>query len=177
MENIERRVKLFTAILFNSESLLNEGCKLLEEHFGEIDFRGRAHNFDKTNYYEREMGTDLKRCFISFEKLILPEQLPQIRLTTGEIERELSQNELRRLNIDPGYIDYMKVILASCKYGPHKIYLDHGVYADLTLIYSKGKYNTFPWSFPDFQNLEYHKELIKIREKFKQSNRRATCQK
>ena len=160
-------VKLFCAILYNDSESLSATEKLLTKKFGEIDFSGKQFSFDKTNYYQEEMGQDLKRKIISFKKCVPPENISDIKLFTNNLETQLSADGKRKTNIDPGYIDYMKVILASAKYGPHKIYLKNGIYADLTLIYSKGGYSPFNWTFPDFKTNLYHNELLEIRNIYK----------
>ena len=43
-----------------------------------------------------------------------------------------------------------RLVLATGKNFPHRIYLDHGIYGDLTLIYGQGGLRTLPWTFPDY---------------------------
>jgi hypothetical protein len=57
--------------------------------------------------------------------------------------------------------------LASAKYNGQKIYLNFGIYADLTLHYEKGNYYPYPWSFPDFKNGGYNQTFLRIREIYK----------
>ncbi|MGD1047738.1 MAG: DUF4416 family protein, partial [Candidatus Krumholzibacteriaceae bacterium] len=125
------RVKLLAAILastgFDLDARLLGG---LEERFGRIDYRGEPHPFTGTDYYEEEMGPGLNRLIISFEPLASPPDIVQAKLDTARIEEDLSEGGGRRVNIDPGYMDYYKIVLASFKEGPQKIYLGDGVYAD-----------------------------------------------
>jgi hypothetical protein len=71
------------------------------------------------------------------------------------------------VNLDAGYMDYDKVVLVSAKYNGQKIYLDQGIWADLTLHYEKGQFNPYPWSFPDFKMGIYNDVFMEIRKKFK----------
>lgn len=73
----------------------------------------------------------------------------------------------RKVNFDPGYMDYDKFVLASAKYNGQKVYLDLGIWADLTLHYEKGRFDPYPWSFPDFKSGLYQEVFMEIRARFK----------
>ncbi len=161
------KVKIFCALLYSDKNVFKQALEKLEPQLGTADFCGKEFSFDKTGYYEAEMGKDLKRVIVSFNKCIDPEIFTEIKVFTNRTEKILMLNGRRTVNIDPGYVDYMKVVLASAKYGPHKIYLRSGIYADLTLIYSKGKFSGFPWTFPDFRNSLYYNDLLTIRNIYK----------
>jgi len=115
------------------------------------------------------MGENIKRIFYSFKKLITPDEIIGIKLKTWEIEKSLMKDGKRKVNIDPGYMDYFKVVLASFKPGGYKIYLGKGVYADITLWYEKGKFKPLLTAFPDFKSNIYEKTFLKIRERFKKN--------
>jgi len=161
------KVKLLAGILFHKESFLDKCIELLVNEFGEIDYRSESFLFDITDYYNSELGSPLYRIFVSFEKLITPDLLADVKIQTNNIELKLSQTGKRTVNIDSGYLDYYKVVLASAKYNGNKIYLRRGIWADLTLHYQKGKFSPYPWSFPDFKKGGYNDIFLKIREIFK----------
>ena len=80
--------------------------ELLEKTWGPIRHKGRLFAFDKTDYYKPEMGDDLYRGVVSFEKEIPPETIAEekersnaLELTTASAETP----ELRHVNIDIGY--------------------------------------------------------------------------
>ncbi len=160
-------VKLLHGILYSDEERLQRAKESLVEHFGAIDYYSEPFPFRVTGYYESEMGSPIWRLFISHEPLIQPQQLAEIKVTTNHIEMELAINNRRRVNIDAGYMDVGKIVLASAKYNTQKIYLDHGIYADLTLFYAKGAFHPYPWSFPDFRSGEYHYAFLMIHERYK----------
>jgi hypothetical protein len=160
-------VKLFMGILYSDEELLRQAIRALEKEYGPIDCRSEPMPFDVTDYYQEEMGGPILRMFVSFEDLVDPERLAEIKIRTNEIESELAADGRRKVNLDPGYMDVCKVVLASAKYNGQKIYLSHGIYADPTLRYEKGHFHPYPWSFPDFQDDRYERTFLLIRELYK----------
>jgi hypothetical protein len=162
-------VKLFAALLYREETVLEQAKELLRKVFGPEDYAGSPVLFDHTDFYQAEMGSPLYRLFISYRNLVHPSRLAWAKLEASRIETELSDpNGNRRINIDPGLLDYQKVVLASFKYQGQKIYLDHGVWADLTLYYRKGGWAAFEWTFPDFKTGIYDKTLLEIRRIYKE---------
>jgi hypothetical protein len=165
-------VKLVAAILlgrdFDGEGLL---FPRLERRFGRIDYRGEAHPFTGTDYYEDEMGPALGRVIVSFEELRAPTDIVQVKLDTATIENDLAGDRGRRVNIDPGYMDYYKIVLASFKEGPQKIFLGSGVYADPILLFYDGEYVPFQWTFPDFKAGIYKDDFRAIRALYKKARR------
>jgi hypothetical protein len=163
-------VQLFVGVLASSESVLPGVKEQLVLQFGPIDFESGAFPFDVTDYYEAEMGPELRRWFISFEGLILPDEIARVKLATNEIEREFRDGDRRRVNLDPGYMDTYKIVLASAKFQGPKIYVGEGIYADPTLYYDKG-WQAYPWGFPDFRDGRYDEALTKIRQLYKAKRR------
>ena len=160
-------VKLIVAVLFADATRLQLAQQELTTAFGAIDYTSALFPFEATHYYVQELGAPILRLFYSFEQLISPEDLAAIKLRTNEIEHTLALNGKRTVNLDPGYLDTDKFVLASAKYQGHKIYLSEGIWADMTLHYEKGKFTALPWSFPDFKNGAYEKEFLRMREIYK----------
>ncbi len=156
-------VKLFVGILYTDESLLEKAITLVVQNFGETDFESPEFEFTSSDYYKAEMGWPIFREFVSFHNLINPKELAKIKIETNKIEDELTEKNMRKVNLDPGYMDYNKVVLASAKFNAQKIYLDHGIYADPTLWYEKGKFEPYPFAFPDFKTNLYEKTFQHIR--------------
>lgn len=143
----------------------------LERAFGNIDFKGDFHAFEHTEYYFGEFGGGLHRGFISFRGLMDPSGLAGYKREAAALEAAWSKGGKRSVNLDAGYLDPDKVVLASLKRGPGKLYLRDGVYADFLLRYANGRFEPLPWAFPDFQDGRYHKSLLAIREKLKSEMR------
>ncbi|MDP7555422.1 MAG: DUF4416 family protein, partial [Nitrospinota bacterium] len=132
-------VKLFSGLIFKEKEILLSAREKLVKVFGEIDFESDVSPFDYTYYYEKEMGKDLKRKFISFSKLIPPNSLPDIKNKTNEIEKKLNHEDTgdRTVNIDPGYLSEENVVLATTKGYSHRPYLNSGIYAEMTYYYKR----------------------------------------
>ncbi len=138
---------------------------------GRMDYRGQSHPFTLTDYYREEMGSELVRVIVSFASLTSPELLVDFKMDMTGVEEDFSSGGKRRVNIDPGYIDFHKLVLASFKPGPQKIYLSRGVYADPVMYYRDGGFVSSPWTFPDFASGIYHRDLESIREIYRKSCR------
>lgn len=164
-------VKYFVGALFTAADLLKTAVSKLELHFGTIDLVSTEFPFDQTDYYIPEMGSPIKRQFFSFSRLLPSEWLAQAKLTTNAIEEHLSVDGHRKVNLDIGYLDLDKVVLASAKYCIHKIHLTAGIYADLALHYAKGQFTPYPWAFLDFKTGEYTSFFLKMRTIYKQQLR------
>lgn len=162
--------KLLVGILHAVEEDLSWAKGRLEEEFGPIDFASDPFPFRLTHYYEEEMGPDLLRAFFSFLHLIDPGTLGAIKLRTNRLEAERAEGGKRRVNLDPGYMDYYKIVLASGKPSGQKIYLGQGIYADPALYYDRG-WKPYDWGFPDFRRGCYNQIFTIIRGLYKRQCR------
>lgn len=164
-------VKLLVAVLWADADVREEALRLMAEHWGEIDFQGPDRPFDASDYYEPEMGQGLSRRLVAFAPLVQPESIRPAKLRCNEIEEQLAAESGRLVNLDIGYLDHNKIVLASLKYAGQKIHLGDGVYADLIARYSAGHYRPFEWTFPDFRDGRYHDDLFAIRRRYLQQLR------
>ncbi len=163
-------VKLLIGAIFASEGILIKARVMLERKFGPLDYRSPIMPFDYTGYYSREMGMQLKRQFFSFKKLINPQDLAAIKVYTNRLEKRFSRRQdnlarkmVRRINLDPGYISRAKLVLATCKNYAHRIYLNKGIYAEVTLHFQDGTFVPRPWTYPDYRTQSYIREFNTIR--------------
>ncbi len=159
-------VKLVAGILFAEKAILPEVLEIISGQYGVTDFISSLMSFSYTDYYKREIGDALKRCFVSFEPLIRPESLPDVKLRTNDIEKMFSRAEKRRVNIDPGYVSQAHLILATGKGYAHRPYLRDGIYADITLIYQDGSFQALPWTYPDYGESKTREMFGRIRGRY-----------
>ncbi|MCS7166461.1 MAG: DUF4416 family protein [Gemmatales bacterium] len=148
-------VVLIVAAFSRHEQALQWAQQRLQEHFGPILAVSPSFPFDHTDYYTASMGTGLRKQLLAFHELIAPDQLPDIKHLTNTMESELAHSgkfpEPRPINLDPGYLDTGKFILASTKNHAHRIYLRDGIYAEVTLYYENKRFRPWPWTYRDYQ--------------------------
>ncbi len=159
-------VKLFCAITFASRSLYDEVKAILEGAYGPVDTLSAEYDFIYTQYYAKEMGSNLKKRLIGFEQLIRPERLPDIKLHTNIIEQQFSVDNKRQVNIDPGYLAEAKVVLATTKNFDHRIYLGKGIYGDVHLRYRRNKFIINEWTYPDYRDMIVIDFFARLRKKY-----------
>lgn len=159
-------VKLLSSVISAHRALLDEGILQLAQRHGKPDYISDIMPFNYTDYYTREMGTGLTRRMVSFETLISPSDLPDIKNNTNEIEALHTLDNKRNINIDPGYISAGHLLLATGKPYAHRPYLRDGIYGDITLIYRDLSFQSQEWTYPDYGNPSMIAILTKIREKY-----------
>lgn len=159
-------VKLFCAITFASGSLYDEVKAILESLYGPVDTLSAEFDFSYTQYYEKEMGSNLKKRLVGFEQLIRPERLLDIKLQTNAIEQQFSIAHRRQVNIDPGYLAEAKVVLATTKNFDHRIYLGKGIYGDVHLRYRRNKFIINEWTYPDYRDMLVIDFFARLRKKY-----------
>ncbi|MCR9206020.1 MAG: DUF4416 family protein [Halobacteriovoraceae bacterium] len=148
----------FTAILYRSDLISLETC--LKEHVKDL-FSGTVFDFSQekfslVNYYEKEMGPKekLKRAFIFSKETGNREDLSSLKIQSNQLEERLKvafTNEGRVVNFDPGFLGLEQVVLATCKPYSHRIYLNQGIYAELTFQFQQGHWHELPWTYPDYR--------------------------
>jgi hypothetical protein len=166
--------KLVIGILFSGTERPASLDSRLEAEFGPIDYKSPVLPFTFTGYYREEMGGLISRRFIGFQNLVGPEHLADIKITTNRIEEEyLAPPPLgRQVNLDPGILNLSRFLLATTKDNSHRVPLQKGIYAELTLRFVKKDFRTLPWTYPDYATRGYRDILIKIREIFKDNLKR-----
>jgi len=159
-------VKLIVGMIGIDENIFSSAEESLSAKFGIIDFQSDIYPFIYTNYYIKEMGTNLLRKFIAFERLIQPEKIVEIKLFTNELEKEFlfSGTNNRKINLDPGYVTAAKLILASTKDHIHRIYLQNGIFAEITLWVENKSFQPWQWTYPDYRSQEYIQIFNEIRQ-------------
>ena len=145
---------LFTGALYHKKEYYTAVKESLSGLFGEIAFESPAMAWDNSDYYREELGWPITRTFIFFKDKIDPLILPDIKLATNKIEEEFSINNKRNINLDPGYMTLSKVVLASTKNYSHRLYIGKGIFAELTLVHTKGSYQPQMFTYRDYAAAE-----------------------
>jgi len=163
-------VKLFVGLLTSIPAMIPRAEERLAAVFGAVDARSEIFPFDLTHYYDASMGSPIYRAFFSFASLIEPSAIADIKIRTNEMEAAFAaeQDSVQRpVNLDPGYIELSKIVLASTKNFYHRILISRGIYAEVTLHFEKAAWRPFPWTFPDFRTDRYHAFFLSLRELYR----------
>lgn len=139
----------------------------LAREFGLPDRASLAWPFAATDYYRAELGAEPLRAFFAFPGSFPTDHLAERKLVTNRLEIELARSAAlslpRPINLDPGYLTQAKLVLASAKNYSHRIYLRDGIYAEVTLQYTGGRFKSLPWTFPDYASGRYFPFLLELR--------------
>ena len=158
-------VKYFLGMISREPGLFTECTRLFSQEFGPVDLVSSVLPWDHSDYYQEEMGTGLLRMFIFFEPPADPELLAAVKHHTITIEESFSEPVApavrRRINLDPGYLTEAKVVLATTKDFPHRIYIGRSIYAESTLHYHRDcrSFQPVEHTYPDFRT-EYCLKLF-----------------
>ena len=161
------RVKLIIGILAADSTCLEAAKETIKEKIGDIDMESEIWPFTQTTYYNSETGDKILRQFVTIEKTIAPGRLAKIKLKTNKLEQTLAAKLAlslpRPVNFDPGIIEPSKLILASTKNFSQRIYIGKKIYAEVTLIYDRGHWKTFDYTYPDYRQESYFDFFSKVR--------------
>jgi hypothetical protein len=171
MARIQRPPKgrLIVSIIYNSLDGLADSLKLLEKQFGRVQCETMELTYTSGSYAE-EMGDNLQRRFYSFERLVERDRLPEIKAACHKVENQLGDlvqdYAFRTVNIDPGVLTPDNLIMASHREYNHRVYLRDGVFAELALVYSRGRFVRLPWTVVDFCQGEAIEFFVRVRQSF-----------
>ncbi|MBN1997268.1 DUF4416 family protein [candidate division KSB1 bacterium] len=155
---IAKKTALICAVCYCPDVVIDAVHHTLEELFGPVALSTDPFPFLYTHYYEKEMGENLYKKFLCFQRLIEPMDIVNIKLETNDLEEKFAISQRRQVNLDPGYMEIPKLILATTKNFSHRIYLGKGIYGDIQLVWRHGRFHVNPWTYPDYQekiNLEF----------------------
>ena len=165
---------LIAGVMAQNRELITRAEERLAARYGPIKDQSEVYQFIFTPYYEEEMGTWLVKKFISFSELIDIGRLTEIKLATNQQEEETGQkdgNGIRRtINIDPGYVGLSKLVLATTKDYDHRLYLGQGIFAEVTLRWSRKDKSFVPqeWTYRDYKTDLVIGFFNQVRQKFKE---------
>ena len=114
------------------------------------------------------MGSAVTKRLFVFDGIREPDILPVTKRQTIALEQELIDAkrypEPRPLNLDPGLLLLGKFLLATTKDQGHRIYLRDGIYAEVTLRYTKSEFEPWPWTYADYREPFVRSFLASARE-------------
>ena len=162
--------KKLVALLYptGDAQLLEQARIDFSDRWGTIERESEHTPFLWTDYYA-SIAPELTRCFFSFSGLWPVGELPGWKMEAMALET--AKGAVRRINIDPGYVDGARLVLASSKNNAHRVYLRDGIFAEVTLCRRKGKWASFFYTFPDFTSGQYNNFLDSVRLDWKKEMR------
>ena len=150
--SLPQPVQLIAGLLYSQGCVQFDGVmRALQKRCGICCHAGDPFLFDCTHYYDDELGQPVMRQYISFDQLIDPGSLAEIKVLTNEIESGFSCNGNRTVNVDPGYITLSSLVLASTKEASYRVYIGKGIYAQTMLQYMQKTYVPLPWTYTDYK--------------------------
>ena len=166
------RVQLFCGLLVAPAIAVDDVEATLTQHLGTIVLRSAPQPFTQTTYYEREMGPGLTRLYVAFQSLIDIAALVAIKHLTNHLENQwCTAPGQRQVNIDPGYLDLAKVVLATTKDHAHRLYIGAGIFAEVTLRYWQKRFQPWEWTYPDYRLPETRRFFQRLRQHYSQQLR------
>ena len=164
---VRRPVKYMASLLTGDPALFSEVQTALQQELGAIDFASPVLPFNDTDYYEPEFGDNLQRVIVTFAALRDMADLSAVKVLTNELEWRWAVEGKRKVNIDPGYIALGKFVLATTKDQNHRLYIGHGIFAEVTLRYRHHTFEVWDWTYPDYATPEYIELLNRLRESYR----------
>lgn len=170
--------KLIVGVIYHDKAILDSAMKMLTDEFGEIEDMSEEFSFSQefSNYYDNEIGGEGLRRIYSFKELVDPSRQADIKTRTNEIEAIFSTDGDRKINLDPGFINHGRLMLATTKETGFRVPLKDGIYTELTLFWARGGWQKFPWTYRDYQSERVQKFITKVRESYLAERRKYMAQ-
>jgi hypothetical protein len=151
---------------------LEWGRRRVQDLFGSISLQSEPYSFHHTDYYASTMGTELRKQLWVFARLAPLDSLALHKVATIRLEEEIAASgafsEVRPLNLDPGFLNLGKFMLATTKDKDHRLYLREGVFAEVTLRYCDKEYVPWPWTYADYRDDQVRDFLNRARAYYKE---------
>ncbi len=157
--------KLIIGVIYHEKEILDRAMEILTAEFGEVEAMSEEFSFsgEFSTYYDEEIGGEGFRRIYSFKKTVDPSRQADIKLRTNEIEAEFAIDGKRRINLDPGFINHGRLLLATTKETGFRIPLKDGIYTELTLFWARGGWQKLPWTYRDYQSERVQKFITEVR--------------
>jgi hypothetical protein len=143
-------VQPIVGLLAASPELLTEARAALDDTLAPIALASAILPWTHSDYYRAEMGAAIWRQYLALDALMGPADLADLKRRTNALEERWRGPTGRTVNVDPGYLDLLRVVLASTKDAAHRVAIAAGVYAEATLHFAHGDYQPWPYTYPDY---------------------------
>ena len=127
----------------------------LTAKYGPIALTSPDFSFHHTKYYDSTMGPNQIKRLLVFEPIVAADCLADVKNWTIGLEKELAESgrfsDKRPLNLDPGLVQLGKFLLATTKDQGPRVFLRDGIFAEVTLRFSGGTFDVWPWTYADYR--------------------------
>lgn len=167
--------KLIIGVIYHEKEILDSAMEILVREFGEVEAVSEEFSFsgEFSTYYDDEIGGEGFRRIYSFKDTVDPARQANIKLRTNEIEAEFAVDGRRRINLDPGFINHGRLLLATTKATGFRIPLKDGIYTELTLFWARGGWQKLPWTYRDYQSERVQKFITEVRRTYLADRRKS----
>ena len=165
--------KLIIGVIYHKPEILEAALHRLVEWFGPIEDVSEEFSFSAefSEYYDEEIGGEGFRRIYSFRDTVDPSRQAEIKEMTNALEAELSEEGRRLINLDPGFINHGRLMLATTKATGFRVPLERGIYTELTLYWARGGWQKFPWTYRDYQSERVQRFITGVRAKYLSARR------
>lgn len=160
--------KMIIGVIYHDKQIYDEVKAILEDEFGPIDDMSEEFSFSEefSTYYDDEIGGEGMRVILSFRDTVDASRQSEIKTYTNSLEGKYSVLGQRKINLDPGFMNHGRLMLATTKPTGFRIPLKDGIYTELTLFYARGGWQIFPWTYRDYRSERVQRFLTRIRKSY-----------
>ncbi len=143
---------LFIAVMYTDPGKRDETVSLLTALYGPVAYASQPYDFSAISpYYDREMGRPVIKELLVFKELVPRDGIIAIKEQCVALEDASMIAGKRTINIDPGFLTPENLLLATGKNYSHRIYLGRGVFAEITVLFTReGEVKELPWTYRDY---------------------------
>lgn len=161
-------VKPIVGMLAASLELLADAREVVSDRFAPVEMASDPVRWTVSAYYQEEMGEEIWRQFLAMHNLEPADELAVQKLGTNDLEACWRTSRGRQVNLDPGYLDLNKLVLASTKDAAHRVYLGDGIYAEATLRWARGTFAAWPYTYPDYASEHAVAFFNRVRQRYRE---------
>jgi hypothetical protein len=162
-------VQPIVGVLAASLTALEEARAAVADAIAPIALASSPRQWTESAYYAAEMGPEIWRQYLACERRIAPETLAELKRLTGRLEERWRGPRGRAVNLDPGYLDLLRVVLASTKDAAHRVAIGPGLWAEATLHFERGTFAPWPYTYPDYAAVDARAFFTAVRAEFRRA--------
>jgi hypothetical protein len=164
-------VQPIVGVLAASPVLLAEAQAAIAAAVAPVALASTPQRWTRSTYYTAEMGPELWRQYLACDAVMAPEDLGDLKRLTGALEGRWRGPRGRAVNLDPGYLDLLRVVLASTKDAAHRVAIGPGLWGEATLHFVNGTFAPWRYTYPDYASADACAFFNDVRERFRATSK------